>query len=92
MTTASAPEGAAPPPRLYTREEISAALNKGADMVLGRDGDDYCETSATIRDADLVNLTVNAIGEILDDPDISLDDVIGAAYSTDPEEVRGWVS
>lgn len=65
---------------LWTRDQISAALNAGADMVLDDDDLFGMETSDSIRMRSLIDLVVNAIGTVLDDPDVTLDDVILASY------------
>lgn len=69
----------------YTRNQVSEAVNAGADLVTSDIGDGE-------RDTDLVNLVVNAIMTVLDSPDVSLDDVIESNYSVSPEEVRSWWS
>jgi hypothetical protein len=70
-----------PPRRVFTRDEVEAAWNNGAELVL-QDGD----LSLSDRDTDLVNLVCNAIGQCLDNPETdSLDDVILANY--DPQDV-----
>lgn len=64
---------------VFTRDQVEAAWNAGADMVLQ---DDDLQLGG--RDADLVNLVCNAIGTCLDNPGTDdLDDVILANY--DPE-------
>ena len=68
--------------RLFTREQVSKAINRGADLVHQEFGDDY---------ADLINLVANAIGEALDNPGTTLDEAIENNYSTDPAIVRGWI-
>lgn len=77
--------GTSPGAEGYTREQVSEAVNAGADLV--RDGLD-----AGDRDIDLINLIVNAALTLLGEPGLSLDDVIRRCYDTDPAEVRGWWS
>jgi hypothetical protein len=73
------------PPVTFTREQVSDAVNAGADLVVDGLGVGEAES-------DLVNLVVNAIVAVLESPGISLDDVIRQNYETDPAEVRGWWS
>lgn len=68
----------------YTLEQVSKAVNAGADLVqdgLGLTGD---------RDWDLINLLVNAAIVKLENESADLDDVIRECFEADPEEVRGW--
>lgn len=67
----------------YTREDVMAAVNAGVDLVLDELALGECQ-------ADLVNLVVNAIGTVLDNPGASLDQVIEENYDEDPAEVRAW--
>lgn len=67
----------------FTRAQVAQAVNAGADLVR-----DSLPTGD--RDADLINLVVNAALTLLDAPGLSLDDVIRACYETEPAEVRGW--
>lgn len=73
--------------KMYTREQISRAVNDGADLVLQElagDGE---------RDTDLINMVVNSVLELLDHPEgMDLDEVIRRNYETSPEEVRSWWS
>jgi hypothetical protein len=82
--------------KTWTDEEVTKAMNAGADRVLDDEG-----TGLSDRDRDLINLVVNAQGYVLDHPDATLDDVIEATY-TDvdrrayggmslPDIVRGWL-
>ncbi|WP_205327050.1 hypothetical protein [Glycomyces sp. YM15] len=68
----------------YTRDQVSTAVNAGADTI--KDALELGE-----RDADLINLIVNAALTCLDRPDASFDDVVNENYGeTTPEDVRGW--
>jgi hypothetical protein len=67
----------------YSREQVARAVNAGADLV--RDG-----LPTGDRDADLINLVVNAALTLLDEPGLNLDDVISRCYDAEPAEVRGW--
>jgi hypothetical protein len=62
-------------PRTYTKDEVYAAVNAGADLVLSDDLelDDG-------RDWSLVNLAANAMLSLLENPEMSLDDVIRANW------------
>lgn len=77
--------GTSPDSASYTREQVSEAVNVGADLV--RDDLDVGD-----RDIDLINLVVNAALTLLDEPSLSLDDVIKRCYDAEPAEVRGWWS
>ncbi|MCS0601121.1 hypothetical protein NX794_07735 [Streptomyces sp. LP11] len=68
----------------FTLEQLTDAANGGADLVL--DGLDLGD-----RDRDLINLVVNAIVTVGEDPLVDdLDTVIETQYETSPEEVRSW--
>jgi hypothetical protein len=67
----------------YDREEVSRAVNAGADLV--RDG-----LPTGDRDSDLLNLVVNAALTLLDEPGLDLDEVIRRCYEVEPAVVRGW--
>ncbi|MFE0024111.1 hypothetical protein [Amycolatopsis sp. NPDC059021] len=69
----------------FTREQVSRAVNDGADLVT-----DDLPTSE--RDDDLINLVVNAALTRLDTPGADLDQVIIECYDTEPSEVRAWWS
>ena len=58
--------------RTYTRDEVTGAVNKGADLVLG-DGElppppPPGETSDSIRVRNIVDLAANAALHLLDNP------------------------
>lgn len=63
---------------LFTREQVMAAVNDGSDLVTGDSRIDVSEAAE-----DLVNLIINAIGSRLDDPGVTLDEVITGNYETD---------
>ncbi|MGK5496411.1 hypothetical protein [Streptomyces sp. URMC 125] len=67
--------------RTYTRDEISRAVNEGADLVIDEIGGE--------RDADLINLVVNAIMTCLETPGADIDTVLEENYE-DPDDVRSW--
>ncbi|MFF9481377.1 hypothetical protein [Streptomyces sp. NPDC014733] len=69
--------------KTYTYDEISHAVNEGADLVHG-------ELSLDDRDYDLIGLIVNSAMAALDRPGIGLDEVIEENYDDGPEDVRGW--
>ncbi|MFJ7901870.1 hypothetical protein ACIQ6V_15500 [Streptomyces sp. NPDC096198] len=70
------------PVYVWTREDIANAVNNGADLV----GDEL----GSERDTDLLNMVVNAVLTLLDNPHYTLDEVITECYDEDPEEVRSW--
>ncbi|KPC89288.1 hypothetical protein [Streptomyces sp. STCH 565 A] len=68
----------------FSLDDIRFAVNQGADLV--QEGLDLGD-----RDSDLINLVVNAIVTVAEDPDVDgLDTVIETQYGESPEEVRGW--
>ncbi|GHF38808.1 hypothetical protein GCM10010218_20060 [Streptomyces mashuensis] len=67
----------------YTQEQISRTINDGADLVADGLGLDE-------RDADLLNLMVNAALSLLEDPTLSLNDVMDRNYDGGAEEVLSW--
>ncbi|MFJ7205594.1 hypothetical protein ACIQWR_18905 [Streptomyces sp. NPDC098789] len=69
---------------VWTREDIATAVNAGADLVTAELGSE--------RDQDLMNMVVNAVLHILENPNASLDEVIRENYEEEPEEVRSWWS
>lgn len=71
--------------RVFTRDEVLAAVNDAADQARDITGGDE-------RVADLVNLVVNLTMGLLDDPAAEVDTVIAEAYGEDPETVKGWVA
>lgn len=77
----------------YTRGDVLDPLDIAANVI----GEGYAyETSASIRAADMANLSVNITGWLLDHlgrlGDVTIEEIISDQYSTDPEEVLGWVS
>ncbi|MGK5627023.1 hypothetical protein [Streptomyces sp. URMC 123] len=68
---------------VWTREDISKAVNSGVDLVAD-------ELAKSERDTDLMNMVVNAVMTLLDNPHYTLDEVIQECYDEDPEEVRAW--
>ena len=64
----------------FTREQLSRAVNDGAELVLDA-------LLLGERDEDLITLVVNAALSKLDNPEVDLDAVIQDHYSEDP---RGW--
>ncbi|MGW7434701.1 hypothetical protein [Streptomyces sp. NPDC054849] len=68
----------------FSLRELTTAANGGADLVL--DGLDLGD-----RDRDLINLVVNAIVTVAEDPQVDdLDSVIETNYDESPEDVRNW--
>ena len=78
-------EGSASMARTYTYEQVSTAVNAGADLVtdgLAGLGD---------MERDLVNLVVNAALTVLEQPRVrTFDGVVRRCYSDSPREVRRW--
>ncbi|MFD9593070.1 hypothetical protein ACFWA9_09970 [Kitasatospora sp. NPDC059973] len=66
-----------------TREEFMTLVNGAADLIL--DALDLGE-----RDSDLINLVVNATGAMIDNPDVTFDEMVIEQYSETPDELRGW--
>ena len=64
----------------FTREQISRAVNAGAELVLD-------SLLLGERDEDLIDLVVNAALSKLDNPEVDLDAVVQEHYS---EDLRGW--
>lgn len=73
------------PVYVWTREDISNAVNNGVDLVAD-------ELAGGERDMDLMNMVVNAVMTLLENPNYTLDEVIEECYGEDPEEVRSWWS
>jgi hypothetical protein len=70
----------------YTYRQVLAAANKAADMVIGELELPDCGAR------DIVNLVVNALGTLIEEPTASLDKVIWDNYNEDPQEVLSWCS
>jgi hypothetical protein len=66
--------------QLHTRDQVSEILNRAADEIRDDDGIFEYETSETIRAQSLMDLLVNAAMCLLDNPDMSLDEVMSACY------------
>lgn len=71
--------------KTYTREQVSQAMNAGADMVLG-------DLDLDGPEADAVNLAVNAAMTLLDSPGATFARVVKENYDESPKVVRGWFS
>ena len=69
----------------YTREQVLDAVNGGSDLV--RTALDLGD-----RDDDLLNLVVNAVMSVLDNPETDLDSAIRENYQTEPSAVLSWWS
>ncbi|QUI30702.1 hypothetical protein H9W91_07390 [Streptomyces alfalfae] len=67
----------------YTYSQIQAAVNAGVEMVMEEIGGE--------RDGELLDLVANASLSLLDNPNLTIDDVLEENYD-DPEEVLSWVS
>lgn len=86
------------PDRTYTRDQVSAAVNSAAELVLNDEELFPYEDSDSIRIHTFIDLVVNAAMSLLDDPGMSLDDVMNSCWQADdPDEdaapmVRGWLA
>ncbi|MBD0739824.1 hypothetical protein [Streptomyces sp. CBMA29] len=69
----------------FTRDQVSEAVNGGADLVIGA-------LSLGEQDSDAVNLVANAIMTRLENPDADFSTVIADNYASTEEEVRSWWS
>lgn len=71
----------------YTEEQISTAVNAGADLVSD-------ELDLGDRDTDLLGIVVNAVMTLLKDPTADLDKVIAENYQFEEEDEnpRKWWS
>ncbi|MGP4112949.1 hypothetical protein ACTWP5_18815 [Streptomyces sp. 4N509B] len=67
----------------YSREEISQAVNTGADLVL-------MEFDLGDRDTDLLALVINAALTVLDVPEATMNDVVESCYGESLDDIRGW--
>jgi len=68
----------------YTYRQVLSAANQAAEMVIGELELPDCGAR------DIVNLVVNALGTLLEEPTASLDKVIWDNYSEDPQVVLSW--
>jgi hypothetical protein len=75
-----------PTERRFALSEVKSVLNRAANLVA--DVHDGHESSTTIAQDDAVNLTVNAVGYLLEHPDATLDEIIPASYAD--VEVQDW--
>ncbi|MCG8926635.1 hypothetical protein [Lentzea sp. CC55] len=67
----------------YTLDQVRDAVNNGSDLV--RTALDLGD-----RDDDLLNLVVNAVMSVLEDPNTDLDSAIEENYQLDPSVVLSW--
>lgn len=65
---------------LFTREQVSRAVNDGADLVSDT-------LSLGELETDLINVVVNAALAKLDNPNVDFDTVVEENFDGDP---RGW--
>ena len=68
-----------------TRDQVSQAVNDGAELVIHDDGLQVGE-----RETDLINLVVNAAMTLLDKPGTTLDQVMDSNYEGGAARVRSW--
>jgi hypothetical protein len=67
-----------------SRDAFIQVLNRAADRVI-----EEMSWEGT-REQDAINLVVNVLGEMLDRPDATVEQVMEANYSGGAEEVRSW--
>lgn len=70
--------------KLYTKDEIHNAVNAGVDLV----GDELTNGGLGERDTDLLNIAAKAILSLLDNPGMSLDDVLDENWGDEEEGSR----
>jgi hypothetical protein len=77
----------------YASQVITDALNETANELDPMQAAGTYENSGTIWAQDVLNLTVNAVGHVLDHPAADLREVIEASYKyNDYETVIGWIA
>lgn len=69
----------------YTSRQVREIVTAAADLVAC---DRQIEPAE--RETDLIYLVVNAVSELLADPDVSLDDVMNRHYEGGAAKVRTW--
>jgi hypothetical protein len=70
---------------LFTRDQVSTAMNAGADLVRDDPGLQLGDL-----EIDVINLVINAAMTQLDNPTVSLDEVMNENYDGGATEVRSW--
>jgi hypothetical protein len=78
------------PAPMFTREEISQALNWAADEAQDIINPEGGESSDTIEADDIINLVVNLAGERLDGAETAADAVSDAYGGENIQEWHGW--
>jgi hypothetical protein len=68
---------------LFTREQVSRAVNDGADLVSDT-------LSLGDLETDLINLVVNAALAKLDNPNIDFDALVEENFEGDPRDWWDW--
>ncbi|MGW4172434.1 hypothetical protein ACWEGX_36630 [Streptomyces chartreusis] len=68
---------------LFTRDQISQAVNNGVDLAAEHNGRPYPD--------DLDNFVVNAALTLLDNPEADFDQVVAECYGERPSAVRSWL-
>ena len=68
---------------LFTRREAEWARNHAAELIAA-------ELGLSERDTDLLALAGAVAAELIDNPGITLDEVIAARYDDSPAKVRSW--
>jgi hypothetical protein len=67
-----------------SRDAFIQVLNAAADRVIEE------MSWESTREQDAINLVVNVLGEMLDHPDATVEQVMEANYSGGADEVRSW--
>ncbi|MFZ3557141.1 hypothetical protein [Streptomyces sp. BH055] len=69
---------------LFTRDQVSQAVNNGVDLASERQRHEVAD--------DLDNFLVNAALTLLDEPDADFAQIVEDSYGEDPSTVRSWLS
>lgn len=71
----------------YTVDQVNEAVTAGIQMIMNDE-----ELVLSDSDHDLMNLVGNTILSVLNDPSLTLDQVIEGNYQASPETVKGWIA
>ncbi|MFB7032195.1 MULTISPECIES: hypothetical protein [unclassified Streptomyces] len=69
--------------RAYSHDEVATAVNDGIDQAAEYNGREHPD--------DLDHFLGNAALTLLDDPDVTFEDIVETCYDTEPDEVRSWL-
>lgn len=76
----------------YTLEQVTTALNSAVSLIIGDTGLYPPGTGSTLRDRALANMVCAAVRSLLQNPEMSLDDVIAENWPKyAATTVRRWV-